>query len=489
MNKLQQAAKHLVRGNLGSALKSFSEGWYGAMYDDVVVPGPVLIEPNTFRGNNMPMLFEQDGNGYNYFRYENYSSSVLAYEKCPPVAAIINRKTQTFVNGKTWVLNNREKEAQGSDADKMRNLLENPNPLQSGMDFEAQGYIFQQLFGFNIILPIKPVGFTDNLDATSLWNIPASMIDIQATQEAFTKAGGMGLKTIWFNFNGVRLELKIEDLIIIKDFTPSFTLLTFPGSKLKAMTLPINNIIGSYESRHTLINYRGALGILSSDAGTGMYAPIAMTPQEKEDLQRDFKRYGLRSRQWQVIMTTASLKWQQMGYPTKDLMLMEEVEESTRAICAGSNFPPFILGLADTTYNNMNSAEKGLYQNATIPDANNYYSQLTTAFDLKKRNLHLNKDFNHIPVLQDDKEAAGRARMYANQAYELEYRYSLITRNQWLEKNGEDPLPKEGDMYFYEFAALHGDPQKPVTNGQQSNQQNGQTQTANSGTGAAPASQ
>lgn len=532
MNKLQQAGKHLVRGNLGLALKSFSEGWYGAMYDDVGVPGPVLIEPNTFRGNNMPMLFEQDGNGYNYFRYENYSSSVLAYEKCPPVSAIINRKAQAYINGKTWILNSKGKEATGPEANKLKKLLMSPNPLQSWKQFEAQGKVFFDLFGFNIVLPIKPIGFPSNIDATSLWNIPASWIDIQATQEMFTKAGGIGLSQIAFNFNGSRSVINVSDLIIIRDFTPSFSTITFPGSKLHALSLPINNIIGALESRNVMINFRGALGILSSDAGTGMYAPIAMTPQEKDDLQRDFKRYGLRSKQLQVIMTTAALKWQQMGYPTKDLLLMEEVQESTKSLCDGLNFPPHLLGLIDPTFNNQESADKGLYQNCIIPDANNIYDQWSTAFGLYDLNLRLDKDFSHLPVLQDDKVALGEARWRLNQAYAIEWEKGLVTKNQWRVANGEDPVTGD-DIYIGDvklanqplavtigvggvtglialltaqgmsaeakqaalevvFGLSSNDAARMAVeteNGQQSNQQNGEAQTANSGTGPAPASQ
>ncbi len=42
----------------------------------------------------------------------------------------------------------------------------------------------------------------------------------------------------------------------MKDFTPSFCSLVIPESRIKALQLPINNIIGAYESRNVLINYR-----------------------------------------------------------------------------------------------------------------------------------------------------------------------------------------------------------------------------------------
>jgi len=436
------------------------------------------IDPKTYRDG---AFFELAGGDYWYYKWENYNSAVEAYRRCPPVPAIINRKAQAFINGKTWVLNSAGKEAKTSeDAKKITRLMKHPNALQSQKQFEAQGYIYQQLFGFNIILPIKPVGFNDNIDASSLWNIPASWIDINATQEQFKKSGGVGLQAITFTFNGVRTEIPIKDLIIIRDFSPSFDTITFPGSKLTPLALPINNIIGAYESRNTLINYRGALGILTNDPGANnQYAPIGLTKDEKEGLQKDFARYGLRNKQWKVIITSATLRWQQMGYSTKDLMLMEEVQESTKDICRGLNFPPFILGLADTTYNNMSAAEKGLYQNSTIPDAHSYYEQLTTAFGLEERNLTLDKDFSEVPVMQEDKKTLADARKSMNDAMKIEWDNGLCTLDEWRLRNGDDPLPDgRGKLYKPEYMQQYGQQQAQIdtgTGGQAGGQQGQQT--------------
>lgn len=424
--------------------KSYDGDGYPSNLPGNYNPAPVPVNPAEYRGHP---LFEMNDGQYWYYKWENYNSAVDAYQRCPPIGAIINRKAQSFTNGITYVMNSQGKEATSADAKKMLKLLKHPNPLQSAKDFEAQGYIYQQLFGFNIILPIKPVGFKDNIDATSLWNIPACWIDINTTAEIFKRTGGIGLKEIAFQFNGARTIIPVADLIIIRDFAPSFTTLTFPGSKIAPLALPINNIIGAYESRNVLINYRGALGVLTQDSGSGQYMPLAMDNTEKEALQDDFKRYGLRHKQWKVIITSASLKWQQMGYSTKDLMLMEEVQESTKDICRNLNFPVFMLSLADTTFSNMEAAEKSLYQNCIIPDACSYYDQLSTAFGLEERSLSLEKNYTNIAALQDDREAMGRARYALDQALAIEWEKGLITRNQWRSLVGEDTKPGD-DIYI-----------------------------------------
>jgi hypothetical protein len=448
-------AQELLKGSFGTVVKDLLGV---APYTDPLEPNLIYIDPSQHRtpDGDAWWLDQSGGNNY-YFKYANYHSAVEAYNRCPPVSAVVNRKAQAFINGWTWVLNSRGKENTTSEpAKKMNSLLNRPNPLQSRKQFEAQGYIYQQLFGFNIILPVKPAGFT-NLDATSLWNIPASWIDFDDTLEKFSRSGGASLTEITLKFNNTKVVLQIKDLIIIKDFTPSFGTLIFPGSKLGAMALPINNIIGAYESINTLIRFRGPSGILTSEPGSGQYVNIPMSPDEKNGLQADFRRYGLMKGQVQAILTTAAVKWQPIGSNVKDLQLHEEVREDTMAVCNGLNFPPFLLGLADTTFNNMNEAHKGLYQNSIIPDAENWAEQWTSAFGLSEFNLRLDKDFARVPVLQADKETSAKARKATNEARKIEWENGLITLNEWRIANEDDPLPdNRGTLYIDEYKKRYG---------------------------------
>jgi hypothetical protein len=426
-------------------------------------------------------LFEANGTAVFHFKYAGHNSSVRAYECCPPINAIINRKAQAYINGKTWVLNTqgkaKGKESTSAEAKKLQALFKKPNPLQSWKQFEAQGYIYQQLFGYNIVLPIKPLGFKDNIDASMLWNIPPSMVDIEETNKLFYQSDTSGIiKQIVLNYKGVRTPLKIEDIYIMKDFTPSFCSLVIPESRIKSLELPINNIIGAYESRNVLINYRGALGILSQDPGNGQYGVIPMSGDQKDQLQQDFRRYGLKNHQWQFIITSASLKWQQMGVATKDLMLFEEIEADTMAICDNYNYPYQLMSSAKgTTFSNLKEGKQLLYQDATIPEAESMYEQWNQLFNTERFNLVIDKDYSHIAVLQEDQLQAAQARKARNDALLIEWQNDLITRNRWLELNGEDPLTDGGDLYYSEWKKLNPETQ---TNTNETGEQEEQEQPA-----------
>lgn len=426
------AAGNLIRGDFSGAVKS-------------VTPEPITVIPSSYRGvkDGSTWFMETHGSSHFYFKYAGYGSSLTAYEKCPPVNAIINRKAQAYINGKTWVLNSRGKEATSAEAKKLQKLINKPNALQGWEEFEAQGYIYQQVFGYNIVLPIKPVGFKENIDATSLWNIPPSMIDIEETNKLFYQSDSRGIiKEIVLNYKNTRTILKVEDIFIMKDFTPRFDSLVFPQSRICALEYPINNIIGAYESRNVLINYRGALGILSQDPGSGTYPAVSMTQEEKETMQSEFQRYGLTNKQWQFIITSANLKWQQMGISTKDLMLFEEIEADTMAICDSYNYPYQLMSSAKgTTFSNLKEGKQLLYTDAIIPESISMYRQWNQLFSTELYNIRLDKDYSDIHVLQEDKAQSAQARMTLNQALQIEFNNGLITLDDWLNKLGEDPLP------------------------------------------------
>src|SRR5690348_11727070 len=207
MSKILQAGRELLKGNFDMAVKSFADGALDT----------VEVISNSYNRPALDWFFGDNGIDY-HFQYGGINSSLLAYDFCPPVNAIINRKAQAFINGRTSLLNSKNKEAISPEAKRIRALLARPNALQSWKQFEAQGYIYQQIFGYNIVLPIKPAGFTDNSEATSMWNIPPSMVDIEETNKLFFQTDTTGIiKQIVLTYKDTRTILNVADIFIMKD--------------------------------------------------------------------------------------------------------------------------------------------------------------------------------------------------------------------------------------------------------------------------------
>lgn len=440
--RFAQAGKELVKANFGNVIKTLS-------YSEPV-------NPSSYRevGNGM-WFFGNDGVDH-WFNFNGSQSAIEAYRKCAPVTAIINRKAQSFINGKTQIINTAGNESQSPQAKQLRKLLVKPNAIQNWDQFEAQLYIYMQIFGYAVILPIKPFGFP-NIDATSLWNIPPHMLEIEESEEIFYRGDGAKLfKKITLVYKNTRVNLDPESLWIMKDFTPSLKSVALPESRLCSLEMPVNNIMGAYESRNVLINRRGAQGIFSSDK-QDQGGTVALTKGEKEALQEDYRQFGLLRKQWQIIISNAAVKWQNMGYATRDLMLFEEIEDDIMRVCDSYNYPYPLLSSNRTNSlggNNIGESKTLLYQDAIMPEAASIYTQWNLFLGLADYNLSMVKDYSHIAALKEDKVKLGMARFNMNRGALIEFQNNIITPNEWRALNGDDKLSNGfGDMYYYELLA------------------------------------
>lgn len=450
-DKLKIAGKELIRGNIGNAFKALSYS--------------VPVNAGSYRGMQGEFwMFNQTGGVDIHFSYSDIRSSLKAYTHCPPVTAIINRKAQAFINGKTWILNKsgkgKGKEATGDIAKKVNALINKPNPLQSWKQFEAQNYIYQQVSGYCVVLPIKPVGF-GNIDATKLWNIPPWMLDIVEKKNInFSTASSVKdlVESITFVWENQRTPLPLDDIYIFKDFTPSASSFVFPESRIKTLKQNVNNIVGALESMGVLIDNRGPLYVISSNKSDDS-GNIALSSKEKEELLSEFKsKYGLSKQQSQAIITSANVSVSSIGYSVKELMLHEGIDLDTQIICDGYNYPYRLLSSNKSNSlggSDIKAFKALLYQDAIIPEAESMYEQWNQFFELDKYNLIIDKDFKHITALQEDQLNQAKARRERDNAALMEFQNNMLTLNDWRRLNDEDPLENEiGDKYYYELVAM-----------------------------------
>ena len=169
--------------------------------------------------------------------------------------------------------------------------------------------------------------------------------------------------------------------------------------------MPISNIRGAYGFRNVLINKKGALGILSNNSKDSAGA-IPMTENERKRLEVEYQRqYGISDEQSQVIMTNSSLAWQSMTFPTKDLMLFEEIDSDFLAIIDAFGLNANIFSRTNgSTFENLNQGIKQAYQSTIIPEAEELAMNRSLMFGLISRGEWLELDYSHIPVLQENEK-------------------------------------------------------------------------------------
>jgi hypothetical protein len=413
-----------------------------------------MVTPYQYNGYTPGASFFEFNGKTLYFNLNCEDDYRKAYLACAPLKAVVNRRAQMFVNGKTTILNIKDKKlATSAYATSLQSLLNHPNVLQTGKQFKAQQEIYIDIFGYCPVLKVTPVGFPGTVKA--LWNLPPWLFDIDFTGDWYNQTEKKAIyKQFYLNWGGERRTLDMENVFLILDNsigTDNDGNLLMPDSRVKSLELSVSNDVAAKSAANTLITKKGAIGILSKDPGSGQYAPLKIG-DERESIQRDFRRYGMTGQEWQVIITDASLKWQSMSFPVKDLMLFETMTAAQAEICDGMGMYSYLMNskeAAGTTFTNLNEAKKSQYQDFTIPDDEARTEQLSQNIVDPNQPVFLNVDYSHVECLQDSAKSKADALVSINNAYGTLYEKGLTKRNDWAAAAGQQPVP-DGDKYIFE---------------------------------------
>lgn len=375
-----------------------------------------------------------------------------AYNNCPPVNAIINKKVRAFTNARWSIVNaNNDPAKSGKEVSALQKFIARPNPMQTWNEFVAQAKVYEQTFGEVFIMPVTPIGFKVN-EAEVAWVVPNWIITEKTTGKLFNQSttGGI-IEGYTISYGGFSTDIKPDQILRIRDVSVHVSdqadKMLHGMSRLYPLTNPISNIIASYEARNVLITRKGALGILSND-GRDVGGTIPLRPDEKDELQNDFQKYGMSKEQYQVIITNASLKWQPMTFPTKDLMLFEEITDDTRQIADCYDYPMYLLGFKEgSTFSNVGEAKKSLYQDAILPESQTFCDAISSFFQLPD-GVKLKASYDHLEIFQRSRKDEAVVLTAVCKAFDIAYKNKVVTLQEWRSAMNLDPEKFNGDTFY-----------------------------------------
>lgn len=332
----------------------------------------------------------------------------IAYHTISPLQSIINKRSSLFQNGKVWVIDKDGNEPTTQEAERVRKLLKNPNPLQTWSEFYIQQKVYKYVFGYCPVYAVR--GKLDNLPI-ALYNILPEIFNVETTGKLHKQIYIEDIiKSYYLKYGDEKIYLNINDVCILKDVTPCLETIKenseneiniLPHSRLIALRFEAAICEKLSEAKYVITAKRGALGILSNDA-TDAGGNTALPKDEKENLQKEFARsYGLSLAQAQVIITRANLKWQQMSLSVRELQLIELTEDAVKQMSDAYDCPYELLAnITGVTYANKNEAKKSIYQDIVIPESKDDAEALTKLLMLD--NLIINIDYYHVAIMQED---------------------------------------------------------------------------------------
>lgn len=160
-----------------------------------------------------------------------------------------------------------------------------------------------------------------------------------------------------------------------------------------------------WASEATLHRNKGIAGVLYSDGNR------AMTKTEQKELQKEYdETYTGADSFGKVKVSTAQLKYVQMGMNPNDLKSIETRSEHLRTICASFNVDSKIFGdPGSTTYNNMAEANRAFVISAVLPLSKLILPQIVKFMSVsvfKMHSMKLNEDDIHELQITKEQQSA-----------------------------------------------------------------------------------
>lgn len=320
------------------------------------------------------------------------------YMTIPELRAAVNKRAQMMSSNRPILI-----DANGIEVENhwLLDLIQKPNATQSWGDvvfcLSVNDALYSNTFAYspkrsfnirNLILPL-----------------PSDKVKIKLSGKKLRQMDADGLID-GFAFcydTDVEENLTFDEILYFN--TPDGMSIINPSSRLDSLKYPLSNIKASYHKRNVLLENIGAIGILSaknSDIG----GAIPMTPEDKKDITDSWYR----RQKDELIITEADVSWQAMSYPTKDLMLFEELNADKLAVLDAFGLSQYVFGQEKgATFSNVRDGIRMTYTDTIIPETQKIYDSLIHQYGLDKDGYKLIADFSHIAVLQADENLKAQA--------------------------------------------------------------------------------
>lgn len=272
-------------------------------------------------------------------------------------------------------------------------LFKDPNAMQSWSDviysLSVQDALYSNAFAY---CPKR------SFDIRNLMvPLPANKIEIQLSGKKLQAMDSEDMVTRFcFEYDDDSKEI-IDWTDMIYLTTDDGMNLVKPISRIDSLKYPLSNIKAQYHKRNVLLENIGSIGILTTSQND-MGGAIPMTPEEKRQIQQDWFK---RSKD-ELIITESNVDWKPMSYPTRDLMLFEELTADKMAIIDAYGLNANLFSSErGATFTNVRDSIRLVYTDTIIPETQSMYDSMMKQWGLSDE-YYLKADFGHLPALQED---------------------------------------------------------------------------------------
>ena len=322
------------------------------------------------------------------------------YETTSEVQIVVNRFASMLSAGR-WVHKRKDGTKTGKviEDSALVELLENPNPLQSGERWLLETAIHYHVFG-NVFVKPEYTGMFSGDYPYLINNLPPDQIRVVTTGKRWDQKEISGIIKRYEWKNEANSVIDTKDVIL---FTrPNIKNPVVGRSLLSCAHMPISNIRASYGYRNVNLAEHGALGVFTNKTkdASGV-VPINTT--DKENVEKALTSdYGIGHGQRRFRMVDYDMDFLNTSPSMKDAMTFEEVTADIKVLIdlVQLNDNIFSKEKSKIQANLLEGLKMG-YQDAIIPFAGNLCSTLKRGLGLPNKEW-LEIDFSHLPCMQED---------------------------------------------------------------------------------------
>lgn len=326
------------------------------------------------------------------------------FDSIPQLNQVISKKANMFANMRLILVDKDGNEIEDPNFNK---FIENPNILQTQNEFlklcSKQLDVYGNLFCYKSKAS-KLQSYPTSVNLVSTFNISPVL-----TGKIYDQTEMSGIIEKYETRNNLsQKEFPTQDILWVKNADLDDP--TIGISPLRSLKFPLSNTKLAYDYLNVISNEKGAIGMISKENSKDAFGDIPMTPEEKKELEKSFQNsYGLGqsedgSNKMRIQITQSAMKWQPMSYPTKDLLLMEQIDANFLTIIDHYGLNVNIFSSKAQTYENVIGAIRQCYQDTIFVCADEF-TQAFGKFIGVKEGLKLKADYSHLPIFQTDESA------------------------------------------------------------------------------------
>jgi HK97 family phage portal protein len=278
----------------------------------------------------------------------------------------------------------------------LNKLLISPNALQSWTELIEQTVGFKLVTGDAYLHCIGPENGNNAGKIQELWSLVSQITKIIAGDKMnpIKEYGMIGDESV---------HIPPEQIIHLKYWTPEYQSGAFLHglSPIRAARRVVTRSNAGFDSMVASFQNAGIRGILTGDARTD---DQGLTDEQAEAVQKKLEKMSGPRNTGKTPVTSAALRWQQMGMSPVDLAITASEINDLRSLCNVFHLASELFGDPDNkTFANAKEAGTAAYTNAIIPALNPIRDGLNKK--IKERyseNIYLDYDTSMISELQDD---------------------------------------------------------------------------------------